>query len=61
MFEDLGIGKLLIIFAVIMILFGSKKLPDLAKGLGKGIRDFKSALKGEDEDESSDKNKKSDK
>jgi sec-independent protein translocase protein TatA len=61
MFEDLGIGKLLIIFAVIMILFGSKKLPDLAKGLGKGIRDFKSALKGEDEDESSDKNKKPDK
>jgi sec-independent protein translocase protein TatA len=61
MFEDLGVGKLLIIFAVIMILFGSKKLPDLAKGLGKGIRDFKSALKGEDEDESSDKNKKIDK
>jgi sec-independent protein translocase protein TatA len=61
MFEDLGVGKLLIIFAVIMILFGSKKLPDLAKGLGKGIRDFKSALKGEDENESSDKNKKIDK
>jgi sec-independent protein translocase protein TatA len=49
MFEDLSIGKLLIILLVIIVLFGSKKIPDLAQGLGKGIREFKKALKGEDE------------
>jgi sec-independent protein translocase protein TatA len=38
-------GKLLVIFLVIVILFGSKKIPDLAQGLGKGIREFKKALK----------------
>lgn len=48
MFEDLSIGKLLIIFLVIVILFGAKKIPDLAQGLGKGIREFKKALKDED-------------
>lgn len=45
MFEDLSMGKLLVIFLVIVILFGSKKIPDLAQGLGKGIREFKKALK----------------
>jgi sec-independent protein translocase protein TatA len=50
MFEDLSIGKLLIIFLVIVILFGSKKIPDFAQGLGKGIREFKKAIKGEEEE-----------
>lgn len=50
MFEDLSIGKILIIFIVIMVLFGSKKIPDLAQGLGKGIREFKKAIKGEEEE-----------
>jgi sec-independent protein translocase protein TatA len=45
MFEDLSMGKLLVIMLVIVILFGSKKIPDLAQGLGKGIREFKKALK----------------
>jgi len=49
MFEDLSIGKLLIIILVIVILFGSKKIPDLAQGLGKGIREFKKALKDDEE------------
>ncbi|HLY62057.1 MAG TPA: twin-arginine translocase TatA/TatE family subunit [Terriglobia bacterium] len=37
---------LLIILVVVLILFGPGKLPDLGKGLGKGIREFKDALKG---------------
>jgi sec-independent protein translocase protein TatA len=49
MFEDLSMGKLLIILLVIVVLFGSKKIPDFAQGLGKGIREFKKALKGDDE------------
>ncbi|HUX93675.1 MAG TPA: twin-arginine translocase TatA/TatE family subunit [Ignavibacteriaceae bacterium] len=50
MFEDLSFGKLLIILLVVMVLFGSKKIPDLAQGLGKGIREFKKALKDVDEE-----------
>jgi sec-independent protein translocase protein TatA len=40
--------ELFIIIAVVVLLFGGKKIPELAKGLGKGIKDFKSAIK-EDE------------
>jgi sec-independent protein translocase protein TatA len=39
----LGIQELLIIFVIIMVLFGAKKLPEMGKGLGKGIREFKRA------------------
>ena len=38
-----GVGELLIIFLVILLIFGAKKLPELARGLGKGINDFKDA------------------
>ena len=38
-----------IIVIVILLLFGGKKIPDLAKGLGSGIKNFKNALKEEDE------------
>lgn len=37
---------LLIILAIVLILFGPGKLPDLGKGLGKGIREFKDAMRG---------------
>lgn len=36
-------GELIIIFAVILVLFGAKKIPDFAKGLGQGIKEFKKA------------------
>jgi len=39
----LGTGEILIILLIILLLFGAKKLPDLAKGLGKGISEFKKA------------------
>ncbi len=42
--------ELLIILAIVVLLFGAKKIPDLAKGVGKGIKDFKQAMK-EDEPE----------
>lgn len=47
----LGVPELLIIFFVILLLFGAKKLPDLAAGLGKGLREFKKATHGQDEEE----------
>ena len=39
----LGIQELMIIFLIIMVLFGAKKLPEMGKGLGRGIREFKRA------------------
>jgi sec-independent protein translocase protein TatA len=41
--------ELLIIFGIIVLLFGAKKIPDLAKGLGKGIKNFKQEMKEVDE------------
>lgn len=41
--------ELLIIFGIIVLLFGAKKIPDLAKGLGKGIKNFKQEMKETDE------------
>ncbi len=41
----MGTGELILIFAVVVLLFGAKKLPELAKGLGKGIKEFKDATK----------------
>ncbi len=42
----LGFGELVLIFLIALIFIGPKKLPELAKGLGKGIREFQDAAKG---------------
>ena len=42
--------ELLIVLAIVVLLFGAKKIPDLAKGMGKGIKDFKKAIKDDEED-----------
>jgi sec-independent protein translocase protein TatA len=42
-FLNLGGGEILLILALVLILFGAKKIPELAKGLGQGIREFKKA------------------
>lgn len=44
-----GVTEILLILAVVLLLFGGKKIPELMKGLGKGIREFKDASKGEGE------------
>jgi len=49
MFESIGWPELLVILLVAALLFGGKKIPELAKGLGEGIRNFKTALKGDAE------------
>jgi len=41
----LGGGEIILILFIILLLFGAKKLPELAKGLGKGINEFKKASK----------------
>ncbi len=42
--------ELLIVLAIVVLLFGAKKIPDLAKGMGRGIKDFKKAIKDDEED-----------
>lgn len=44
----IGTGELLVILCVVLLLFGGKKLPELARSLGQGIREFKDACSGTD-------------
>jgi len=46
MLRQIGPMELLVILLVALLLFGGKKIPELAKGLGEGIRNFKDSLKG---------------
>ena len=46
----IGLPELLVIFLVCLLLFGAARLPDIGRGLGEGIREFKKALKEGQED-----------
>lgn len=50
MFENIGGAELLLIMFIVFIFFGPKKLPELGKSLGKGIREFRGAMRGIQED-----------
>jgi sec-independent protein translocase protein TatA len=47
----MGGWEIVLILAVVVLLFGAKKLPELAKGLGQGIKEFKKSASGGDEPE----------
>lgn len=47
---NLGTGEIIIIAIAILLLFGGKKIPELMKGLGKGVRSFKDGIKGIEDD-----------
>ena len=52
---NLGVTEIVLILLVVLVFFGAKKIPELAQGLGKGIREFRKATReiqdeGEDED-----------
>ena len=49
MLRSIGWPELLVIIVVFLLLFGGKKLGDLGKGLGEGIKNFKSSIKGDDD------------
>jgi sec-independent protein translocase protein TatA len=44
----LGVTEVLVILVIVVLLFGGKKIPELMKGLGTGIKEFKNAAKDED-------------
>ena len=55
-----GVWQAVIVLVVIVLLFGGRKIPELMKGLGKGVKEFKDASKGDEvvnEDETSDNEK----
>jgi sec-independent protein translocase protein TatA len=54
MFRQIGAGEMLLILAVLLLFFGARKLPDLARSLGKSARELRKGLAGDDEDEGTD-------
>jgi len=48
---DIGVQELLVILLIAVFFFGGEKIPEIAKGLGKGLREFKRTMKEIDEDE----------
>ena len=50
MFGRLGIPELLIILLIILVLFGASRLPEIGRGIGKGIRNFKDATKSDEQE-----------
>ncbi len=49
----LGLPELMIILVIIFFLFGAKRLPEMGKGIGEGIKNFKKSIKGDDSGEES--------
>jgi len=52
---SLGLPELLVILVIVIVIFGAKKLPDLGKSLGEGIRNFKGSVSSKDKDNPDDK------
>jgi sec-independent protein translocase protein TatA len=50
MFGNFGLGEILVILAILVLIFGASRIPELGRGLGDGIRNFKKALKGVEDD-----------
>ncbi|MCR4612736.1 MAG: twin-arginine translocase TatA/TatE family subunit [Bacteroidaceae bacterium] len=49
---NLHLPEIIIIALVVLLLFGGKKIPELMKGLGKGVKSFKDGMNGKEEDDS---------
>jgi sec-independent protein translocase protein TatA len=54
MFADVGMGELLIILAIVLVLFGAKRLPEVARGMGRSIRSFREGFQGSFDNHSGD-------
>ena len=46
MFENLSIGHLLVVLVIVLLLFGAKRIPEIAGSMGKGINEFKKTMSG---------------
>ncbi|MBO5881156.1 MAG: twin-arginine translocase TatA/TatE family subunit [Paraprevotella sp.] len=54
----IGFQEIIIIALIVLLLFGGKKIPELMKGLGKGVRSFKDGMNGTEKDEKKEENTK---
>jgi len=52
MFGGLGVPELLILLLIVLLFFGAKRLPEVGKSLGEGIREFKDSIDGMEDDDS---------
>ena len=48
---SLGFGEIVLILLIVILIFGTSRIPELGKGLGEGIKNFKKSVKGEEEGE----------
>ena len=48
---SIGVSELVLVFVILLLIFGGRKIPELARGLGSGIRNFKDSLQGQGQDE----------
>jgi len=51
--QKMGVPGIILILIIVLLLFGGKKIPELMKGLGKGVKEFKGAASGESDDNKS--------
>jgi sec-independent protein translocase protein TatA len=51
MFGSLGLPEILLILFIVVLVFGTSRIPELGRGLGEGIKNFRKAVKGQDEEE----------
>lgn len=58
MFQNIGLGEILIIAIVLMVLFGGQKFPELARGIAQAMREFRTALNEDEDEETKPKKKK---
>ncbi|MCX7743337.1 MAG: twin-arginine translocase TatA/TatE family subunit [Flavobacteriales bacterium] len=54
MLGQFGPWQVVLVIAVVLLLFGGRKIPELMKGLGRGVKEFKDGMKGEEENKPSD-------
>lgn len=50
MFGEIGFDKLLMLLVMFLLLFGAKRIPEIGRSLGKGMREFKQSITGKDEE-----------
>jgi len=61
LFNNLGTGEIIVILAVVLLLFGAKRIPELARGIGRGVSSFRQGLNEvADEIDNAEKKKKED-
>lgn len=58
LFGTFGLPEIIVIALVILLLFGAKKIPELMKGMGKGVRSFKEGMNGIEEEKKDEKDEK---